>query len=344
MSIATKPRQHINGKSKKKLGIAILGFGKYAKEKLVPALQKTNHCYLAGIISDSDNKVNKLKKTFSIPGKNVYSYETFDSIKNNKEIDIVYVVLPNSMHREYVVRAAKAGKHIICEKPMAITIEDCDKMIDACKEAGVMLSVGYRLHFEPHNIKMMELGSKKVFGAIKNIKTENGISDVEGWRLDKKLSGGGALMDVGVYCIQGVRYTTGMEPVAVTAREGPKTDKNKFKDVEESLTWQMEMPYGVIAECKCSYSEDIDFLRAEAENGWFELSPAFAYDKIKGKTSSGDMHIKNVNQQANQMDDFAIAIKNNKPTVVPGEMGRQDVKILQSIYAAMKSGKRVEIK
>ncbi len=343
MSIAKRTEENSNKRSKKKLGVAILGFGKYAEERLAPALQKTRHCYLAGIISDSENKMNELKKKFNVSHKNVYSYHTFNSIKSNKEIDIVYVVLPNAMHREYVIRAAKAGKHVICEKPMAITVEDCDKMIDACKEADVMLSIGYRLHFEPHNIKAMELGTKQVFGAIKSIRAENGISDIDGWRLNKKLSGGGALMDVGVYCIQGIRYTTGMEPVAVTACEGAKTDKDKFKDVEESLTWQMEMPDGVIAECKCSYSEDIDFLRADAENGWFELSPAFAYEKIKGKTSSGEMHIKNVNQQARQMDDFAIAIKNNRPTVVPGEMGRQDVKILQSIYAAMKSGKRIKI-
>lgn len=331
----------VDNVSKKKLGVALLGIGEYSTDELMPALQQTKECYLASIISD-DN-VSEWQKKFNIPDKNIYTYKTFDSISGNDDIDIVYVVLPNSMHPEYVIKAAKAGKHVICEKPMAITVEECDRMIAACKKAGKSLSVGYRLHFEPYNLAAMELGTKKVFGEIKKITAQNGIPEIDGWRLDKNLAGGGALMDVGVYCIQAVRYSTGQEPLAVKAMEGKKTNPEKFRDIEESISWQMKMPGGLIAECKCSYSDSLDLLKVEAENGWFELSPAFAYKDIKGKTSKGEMNFKNVNQQVTQMDGIANAIKNNGPSAVPGEMGRQDVKILQAIYRSMRTGEWVTI-
>jgi predicted dehydrogenase len=248
------------------------------------------------------------------------------------------------MHAEYVIRAAKAGKHVICEKPMAVTVEDCDRMIAACEEAGKMLSIGYRLHFEPYNREMMRLGQKKIFGNIKSMKAENGMDGTEGWRLDKELAGGGPLMDLGVYCVQGVRYTTGMEPIAVTAAEMPKTKPDVFAEVEQGVVWQMEMPEGIIADCMTSYSQEANILRADAEKGWFEISPAYPYSGQKGKTSEEKMNFPKVNQQARQMDDFADAIINKRDTPVPGEMGRQDVKILQAIYEAMRTGNRVEIK
>lgn len=331
-----------SGKSAK-LGIALVGLGGYSEGQLAPALQETQHCYLAGIVTGTPGKAEKWSKKYSIPNANIYSYETFDSIKDNPAIDIVYVVLPNALHREYVIRAAKAGKHVICEKPMAVTAEDCDAMISACAQAGRKLSIGYRLHFEPHNLEMMRLGKEKVFGSIKTMRAEDGMGDTSGWRLSKALAGGGPLMDLGIYCVQGVRYTTGMEPIAVTAKEGVKKDPQKFNQVEESLTWKMEMPDGIVAECSASYSQEMNLLRADAAQGWFELSPSYAYRGIAGETSAGKMDFPKVNQQALQMDDFALAIKNNQPTPVPGEMGRQDVKILEAIYRSMQTGKRVEI-
>ena len=326
-----------------KLGIALVGLGKYSSGQLAPALKETEYCYLTGIVTGTPDKASKWKKQYDIPEKNIYSYSNFDDIKDNPDIEIVYVVLPNAMHREYVVRAARAGKHVICEKPMALTVEDCDEMISACKNAKKMLSIGYRLHFEPHNMEMMRLGQKKVFGSIKKMFAEDGLAEVEGWRLDKSLAGGGPLMDVGIYCVQGVRYTSGLEPLAVTAREGAKKNKEKFKEVEESLTWKMEFPDGIIAECRTSYSEQLNLLRAEAENGWFELTTAYEYKGIEGETIEGKMKFPKVNQQAKQMDDFARAIIDGRPSPVPGEMGRQDVKILNAIYKAMETGQRVSI-
>lgn len=328
---------------KNKLGIALVGLGKYSTGQLAPALQETQHCYLAGIVTGTPDKAEKWKSKYDIADKNIYNYENFDSIKNNPAIDIIYVVLPNALHSEYVIRAAAAGKHVICEKPMAITVEECNRMIDACNKAGKMLSIGYRLHFEPHNKHMMELGQQKKYGNIKMITAKDGMASVEGWRLDKKLAGGGPLMDVGIYCVQGARYTTGMEPVAVHAKEGTKTKPELFSNIEESLTWQMEFPDNIIANCETSYSQDMNILRADAQSGWFQLSPAYSYSGIKGETIDGPMDFPKVTQQALQMDDFAKAIMDKRATPVPGEMGRQDVKILQAIYKAMETGQRVEI-
>jgi predicted dehydrogenase len=329
--------------AQRKLGVALVGLGQYSRGQLGPALKETKECYLAGIVTGTPDKITRWRNDYNIPEGSVYNYENFDSIKDNPNIDIIYVVLPNSMHAEFTIRAAKAGKHVICEKPMAITVEDCDRMIAACKDAGKMLSIGYRLYFEPYNQEVMRLGQEEVFGKVKKIKAEHGMGSTSGWRLDKELAGGGPLMDVGIYCVQAARYTIGMEPIAVTAIEGPKRDKETFKEVEESLTWQMEFPNGVIAECKSSYSQGMNVLRGDAENGWFELSPAYAYRRISGTSSNEKMEFKEVNQQALQMDDFALAIKENRPTPVPGELGRQDVKILQAIYKAMATGQRVEI-
>ena len=330
--------------NKKKLGVALVGLGSYAEGQLAPALQQTEHCYLAGIVTGTPSKAGRWKAKYNIPDKNIYTYKTIDNISNNNDIDIVYIVLPNSLHAEYCIRASQAGKHVICEKPMAITVADCDAMIAASKNAGKKLSIGYRLHFDEYHKEMMRLGRKQVYGKLKTVNADFAFHAQSGiWRLDKELAGGGPLMDLGIYCVQSFCYTTGLEPLAVTAQEGAKTDALKFKEVEQSLTWQFEMPGGIKCNGKTSYEDSYNNLRAEAENEWFELSPAFSYNGIRGKTSQGEIKFKNVFQQALQMDDFALAVINNRPTPVPGEMGRRDVKYLQAIYQAMRTGERVII-
>jgi predicted dehydrogenase len=341
-----KSQNHImNQKQKGKLGIALVGLGGYAGGQLAPALQETEHCYLAGIVTGTPSKIDKWKSKYSIPDKNVYNYQNFDSIKDNPDIDIIYVVLPNSMHAEYVIRAAQAGKHVISEKPLGIAAKECSNMIAACKKAGKMFSVGYRLHFEPYNLEMARLGQKEIYGKIKKMSAGFGftIGDPTQWRLKKSLAGGGPLEDLGIYCIQGFCYTTGLEPISVTAQEGPKTDPVKFKEVEQSLTWQLEMPNGIICEGKASYGDNMNFLKAEAEKGIFELTSAYNYGGQAGYTPEGQMNFPHINQQAKQIDDFGLAIKNNRPTPVPGEMGRRDVRIIEAIYEAMNTGKKVKI-
>jgi predicted dehydrogenase len=329
-----------------KLGIALVGLGGYAGGQLAPALQQTEHCYLAGIVTGTPSKAETWQEKYNLPDKNIYNYQNFDSIKDNPDIDIVYVVLPNSMHAEYSIRAAEAGKHVICEKPMAITVQECDQMIAACKKAGKLLSIGYRLHFDPYHLEMTKLVKEKEYGDINNLTAGFGFNAQKGtWRLDKKMAGGGPLMDLGIYCLQAACYTTGLEPIAVTAQASPISDKEKFVDIEESLTWQMEMPGGLVAKCKTSYSDGMNYLRAEANNGWLELKPAFSYSGLRC-TSSDNRSIvfPRPSQQARQLDGIAIAYKKNENSIVPGEMGRRDMKIITGIYEAMNTGKRVLIK
>lgn len=329
-----------------KLGIALVGLGGYAGGQLAPALLQTENCYLAGIVTGTPSKIPVWKEKYNLPEKNIYNYQNFDSIKDNPDIDIIYVVLPNFLHAEYTIRAAQAGKHVICEKPMALSVADCDKMIAACKQAGKTLSIGYRLQYEPYNLEMARLGTKKVYGNVKKVTAGFGftIGDPTQWRLKKDLAGGGPMQDVGIYCVQGIIYTTGLEPIAVTAQEGPKTIADKFNEVEQSLKWQFDMPDGVIAEGEASYGSGMNYLKAEAEKGSFELSPAYNYNGLKGKTSEGIMNFENVNQQAKQMDGIALSIKNKQNSIVPGELGKRDVKILAAVYEAMRTGKKIIIK
>lgn len=329
---------------KDKLGIALVGLGNYATNQLAPALQQTEHCYLAGIVTGTPSKIPAWKEKYGIPDQNIYSYDNYDAIKNNPAIDVIYVVLPNNMHAEYTIRAFEAGKHVICEKPMAIQVEECDRMMEAAKKAGKHLSIGYRLHFEPFNLEMVRCGTKNIFGKINKLSGGFGFrAGPSQWRLTQKYAGGGPLMDVGIYVIQGLCYTTGMEPIAVTAQEGVKTDLERFKEVEQSLTWQMEFPNGLIAEGRTSYQDNMNFLRAEAEKGVFELTSAYNYTGQRGSTPEGPMNFPHINQQAKQMDGIARSIQKGEQSIVPGEMGRRDVKYLQAIYEAMRTGKKVSL-
>ncbi len=327
---------------RKKLGVALVGLGGYARGQLAPALLETRHCRLAGVVTGTPSKGEQWRRQYNLPENAVYSYETFERIADNPDIDIIYIVVPNGLHAEFTIRAARAGKHVICEKPMAVTVEECDRMIEACNAAKRKLSIGYRLHFEPHNLEVMRLARTREFGAIKRVEANDAYVSPGGtWRHDPVLAGG-PLMDLGVYCVQAGCYGTGEEPIAVTARE-EKTDHERFAKVEETIHWTMEFPSGAKADCMMSYNKSANNLRVEAEKGWYEVSPAYAYRGIRGKTSKGAMDFPQVNQQALQMDAFAQCILENKPTTVPPEMGRRDVKIMRAIYEAAKSGKRVTL-
>ncbi len=329
----------------KKSGIAIVGLGGYGAGQLIPALQQTAHCYLAAIVSGSAGKILLHKEKHQLADAACYSYENFDAVKNNPSIDIVYIALPNHLHAAYTIRALQAGKHVICEKPMALSVEESNAMIAAAEKANKFLSIGYRLHYDPYNLEMVRLAKEKVYGDIVSIETAFGILPQKGeWRLNKKIAGGGPLMDVGIYCLQAVCYITGKTPVAVTAQTLPVSDTKKFLDIEETLQWQMEMPGGITANCRTSYSEDMGYLKVNCTNGWFQLNPAFNYNGLQFSASDGrQFSLPPFSQQAKQMDGIALSIKKNEASKVPGQMGLTDMKIIAAIYEAMNTGKRVAV-
>ncbi len=325
---------------KKKLGIALVGLGSYSTYQLAPALLDTQHCYLAGIVTGSPDKEKIWGSKYNIPEGNIYNYDNFDAIKDNKEIDVVYVVLPNSMHADFSIRAAKAGKHVICEKPMAMNVEECDAIINACSENNVKLGIGYRLHSEPYTQEVKRFVREKTFGNVRYISADAGYysgSNPAQWRLNKKLSGGGALMNMGVYAIQSIVYSTGENPVSVSAQEF-STRPGYFKDTDETITAQFEFKSGVVGTIMTSHNISANRLHAKSERGWFELDPASTYIPLAGRTSKGELNFKQESQQKLQMDDFAKHILFDAPNLVPGEMGKRDMMIVEAIYKSISEG------
>jgi glucose-fructose oxidoreductase len=316
----------------KKVGVALVGLGYYSTDLLAPALQETRIAYLAGIVTGTPAKEEAWMNKYDIPRRNVYNYENFDEIAGNPDIDIVYVVLPNSMHREYTIRAAKAGKHVICEKPMALNAEECREMIDACRENGVQLSIGYRMQFEPYTQEVMRLGQEQVFGPVFQISCGAAFRNPgnDHWKL-RKAMGGGAMMDMGVYPLQAARYVTGEEPVQVNARSYV-TRPGFFNEVEEVMMFDLVFPSGVLASLVTGFHASFNYLKVFAEKGWFELDPFSGYGGIKGRTSKGAMEFPAINQQAAQMDEVAECIIRGKPMRVPGEEGLKDMIVVDQIY------------
>jgi len=330
----------------KKSGIALLGLGYYATEQLAPAFRETENCFLAAVITGQRSKGDYFKNNFGLTDQQIYTYDQFDLIQQDPSIDIIYVVLPHHLHAEYTIKALEAGKHVICEKPMAATVKEAEQMMDAARRTGKTISIGYRLHFDPYHREMTRLVREQVFGKLTGIECAfSFIPPKAVWRLSKEDSGGGPLVDVGIYCIQAVCYLTGQEPVAVTAQSLPVTDCEKFNGIEETLVFQLEMPDGLMANCRTSFSETSSHLRIVGEKGWAELNPAFNYNGLVMKRSDGqDTIYPPCPQQALQMDAIAQAMLNNRPSPVPASMGLRDMQIIQAIYKAMETGKRVTLK
>jgi glucose-fructose oxidoreductase len=348
-ALALAPRSlRANEPGKKKLGVALVGLGGYSRGQLGPALKVTEHTRLAGVVTGSREKGLKWAAEYGFPEGNIYGYDTMHRMADNPDIDIVYVVTPNGLHAEHAIAAAKAGKHVICEKPMANTVAECDAIIAACAAAKVRLSIGYRLHFDPFHEELRRLVRTQEFGPF--MKLSGGFAFVMGtpqWRATKKLAGGGPLMDLGVYVLQETLMATGgVPPVAITARELPKKRPEFFVDVEESLQWTMEFANGARCESYTSYNDNRNDFRAEAAGGWYEVGPAYSYRGLKAATSRGPVvATPPISQQALQIDDFALCIREGRETRVPGEMGRRDMVMVEAIYAsAAAGGKRVEVK
>lgn len=334
-------------RKKDRLGVALVGLGYYSTDLLAPALQQTKHCYLAGIVTGTPSKAEAWKKKYNIPDKNIYNYQRFDEIANNPDIDVVYVVLPPSMHREYSVRAANAGKHVWCEKPMAMTEKECAAMIEACRKNKRSLAIGYRLHHEPNTQEYRRIVNQRLLGRVKHVNCAAGYRDnrTDHWKQKKEL-GGGVLYDMGVYAIQGARLGTGMEPVAIVSAQTSTTRPEIYKNgLDETTVAQFEFPGGVLADIKTSFGENVNFMNITCEKGEIKLEPYSSYSGAKGSSPLGQInHVYEVPwQQAKQMDDNALAIMQGKPMLVPGEEGLRDIRIVEAIYKSAAGKQRVSL-
>lgn len=330
------------------LKVAIMGLGSYGT-RVAEAMRDCKSAKLTGVISGTPSKIKDWQTKYGIPDKNCYNYENFDNVKNNPDIDAIYVITPNGLHKDQVIRVAKAGKHAICEKPMAVNAKEGQEMVDACKRAGVKLLVGYRMHFEAKTLEVIRMRKAGEFGKVLFFQGLSGfiIGDPTQWRLKKSLSGGGAMMDIGIYSINGSRYMIGEDPVWVIAQE-TKTNPEKFKEgVDETIQFQFGFPGGAVASCLSTYSlNNLDRFFLDGDKGFAEMAPSTGYGPIMGRTHKGELTQPHITHQTVQMDEMSAIILQGKQPVVPvdGEEALKDLKIIDAIYAACKSGKKIDLK
>jgi len=331
--------------SGRKLGVALVGLGGYSRDLLAPALQLTQHCRLAGIVTGSPHKIEEWQQRYGIPDGNVYDYDGLARIADNADIDVIYVVTPNHLHKPLTLAGARAGKHVWCEKPMAMDAAEGEAMIAACRDNRVRLSIGYRMQHEPNTRRFMAMAQEKPFGAIRKVQAQAGFHGFregwsDAWRLDPA-RGGGAMYDMGVYALNAARYCTGMEPVSVSATQHTARPEI-FRGVDETTRFRLEFPDGIVADCVTSFGENLNRLRVDCENGWYEMEPFQGYEGNTAKFSDGTVLPPTLGarprMQAEQMDQDALAILSGAPSRVPGEEGVRDMRVLDAIFASVRDG------
>ena len=334
----------------KKLGWAIVGLGSLAINQILPAFAKCEKSRVVAFVSGHPDKANKLALRYGVNSKNIYNYQNYDSIRDNPDVDVIYIVLPNGMHAEYTVRGLQAEKHVLSEKPMSRTPEECQQMIDAGKKANRKLMVAYRCRYEPYNREAIRIAQSGELGRTKVIVSEHGfnIGDPKQWRLNKELAGGGSLMDIGIYALNASRYLSGEEPTELTAMTYTTPGDVRFKEVEETINFQLRFPSGILANCSSSYGYDSqNRYRVVGTDGWVELEPATIYSGLRMR-----VHRKNVLEEvqlpvrdhfALEMDHRSECVRENKEPLTPGEEGLRDLRIMAAIYEAGRTGKTVKL-
>jgi predicted dehydrogenase len=332
-----------------RFGICVAGLGMLSRTAIGPAFANSQQCRLAGVVTGSPTKAEEWRRDFGVPANGVYGFEEFDRIADNPDIDAVFIVLPNAQHAEYSIRAARAGKHVLCEKPLAMSVAECDEMIAAAAAADRRLATAYRCLCVPQHQELIRRARTGEFGTLRLVEasfgfhTKNPDADHSRWRRTAAAAGGGALVDVGVYAVQGACYVTGEDPVEVSASE-TKMLPEIYGEVDETLCWTMKFPSGVLANCATSYTCPINRLFVSGDQGWGELSPAYGYfDDIALRTNEGVVPMDQVDHFAVQMDHFAQACRGETDLLFPGEMGRRDVRIMEAIYQSARTGRPVRV-
>jgi predicted dehydrogenase len=323
----------------RKTGYAVIGLGRIAGHFMAGALNTTNSATTA-LVSGHRDKAERIAAQYGVPVSSIYSYDNFDEIAHNPAIDAVYVALPNSMHAEFTIRAARAGKHVLCEKPMATSVADCEAMIAACKAANVKLMIAYRCHYEPTHLRAIQMIRSGQLGQVQSISSCFGFNIAPGeWRLDKKLAGGGPLYDVGIYSLNACRYLTGEEPADLRAYASTIDHDGRFNEVEENVAWTMRFPSGIVASCSTTYGANMSgYIKAYGSSGWLALDPAFNYDGVHLRAEIGGQPLDQLSalrdpyQFTAEADHFSHCVQNNLEPQSPGEEGLKDMRYIAEIY------------
>jgi predicted dehydrogenase len=331
----------------RKVGYCVIGLGRIA-DHFLRGVAQSSTSKITGLVSGHRDKAERIAQQYGVPKTSIYSYEEMDRFRDNKSIDAVYVALPNSMHAEYTIRSAKAGKHVLCEKPMSVAVSDAEAMVAACKANNVKLMIAYRLHYEPITLKTIKMIRDGAIGKVEAIDSANGFNIAPGeWRSTKALGGGGPLMDVGIYSLNATRYLTGEEPVAFTAVATTPDDDGRFQDVEENLSWTMRFPSGAVASCSTTYGASMPgYYKVFGSKGWLEVDQ-FGYQGLhltanytSGGRGTSATKVDETNPEQDPMhfvrqaDHFSRCILENRTPDTPGEEGLKDMQHIQSIYRA----------
>jgi predicted dehydrogenase len=338
----------------KRVGFAIIGLGRLSLNQILPAFGSSQFCKPVALVSGDREKATKIAAQYGIKESAIYGYANYEELGKNPDVKTIYIVLPNGMHEEYVVRGAKTGKHVLCEKPMATSSNEAERMITACKQANVKLMIAYRQQYEPHNKALRELVTQGKLGKLRGFVSSNSQQegDATQWRLKRSLSGGGCVPDVGLYCLNAARFLSGEEPTEVTGRIWQPKDDPRFVEVEASCSFSLRFPSGYIATCTTSYdTHKSQFLRLEGTVAWAEMAPAYSYhgNKLRWSHLDGEHEteiapqIEEKDQFATEMDHFAECIIQGKEPKTPGEEGLRDHRVMEGIYESARIGKNVKL-
>jgi predicted dehydrogenase len=340
LGLAAKFAPSVNAQSTQpKTRYAVIGLGRIAGH-FMPGTLSTTNSVVTGLVSGHRDKADRIAAQYNIPATSIYNYENFDEIAHNSNIDAVYVALPNSMHAEYTIRAAKAGKHVLCEKPMCTSVADAESMIAACKAANVKLMIAYRCHYEPTNLRAVQLIRDGKLGQVQAIDSSFGFNIAPGeWRLDKKLAGGGPLYDVGIYSLNACRYLTGEEPAQISAYASTIDHDGRFKQVEENDSWTMRFPSGIVASCSTTYGANMaGYYKVYGSKGWLQVDQAFVYEglhltaELSGTKLDEPNSARDPSQFQAEAEHFSHCVQNNLEPQSPGEEGLRDMKYITEIY------------
>ena len=333
-----------------KLGYAVIGLGSISEVAVLPAFRHSKKSRLVALVSHDLKRASQLAKRFGV--KNCYSYDDYDRSLNQPDVDAVFIASVNGAHAEQTVRAAAAGKHVLCEKPMANSVADCRRMVDACRQNRVRLMIAYRKYFEPGSVALKKLVSSGKLGRLRHIfSTYTEIVDpvkAKNWQLNPQVAGGGSLMDIGIYCVNNMRWLAGSSPLDATAAAWTD-DPQRFSGVEDSIAFRLTHPGGLVCQGTSSYSaQAASFVQVHGDKGWAALNPAFAFEeerrlfgKIQGRWF--EQKFKVIDEFVLELDGFAECVRRGRDPGPDGLEGLRDIATVEAIYRSARENRTVPV-
>ncbi len=335
----------------KPVGYAVIGLGGFAQRAILPGFKHSKKGKLVALVSGDQLKAKRLARKFGAGA--TYTYDELPACLSDPRVEAVYIATNNGSHARYAIQAANAGKHVLSEKPMANSVEECRQMLAACRASDVRLMIAYRKYFEPSSLELKKLYTSGKLGRLKYIHSAFGIFlppvlKRGAWHLDPKLSGGGSLPDVGVYCVNTIRWLVGEEPSAVSAYQWA-ADPKRFSEVDENVAFRLNFPSGIVAQCTSSFqAAESSFLQVNGEKGWACLSPAYQYDlerRLFGEIAGRriEKKFKVIDELSLEIDALADAVRRRREPEPNGVEGMRDMVVMEAIYQSAREGRTVSV-